>query len=443
MSSDNAIEVQHLGKSYTIYEKPRDRFLQMLARGKKQYFKAYPALHDVSFTIARGETVGIIGRNGSGKSTLLQMICGTLAQTSGEIITHGRIAALLELGAGFNPEFTGRENVALNASVLGLDNDTIRKRLPDILAFADIGEFIDQPVKTYSSGMVVRLAFAVIAHVDADILIIDEALAVGDAYFVQKCMRFLRQFRERGTLLFVSHDAGSVLSLCDRAIWLDAGEVRAVGSAKQVVSQYLEGLYGQSDASRAAPASAGARPLENQPPEDYRDQRHELINGSNLRNDIEVQAFNPDATAFTEGQVEILDVAFFDAGQRLSWLVGGERVQLQVHCRTSEALDQPIVGFFLKDRLGQHVFGENTYLTYMDAPVDLPPDTEFEATFDFTMPRLPAGDYALDIGVANGEQDSHRMLNWKYDALVFRVQASSVVHGMIGIPMRRILLQRR
>lgn len=442
MSSDKAIEVRNLSKSYTIYEKPRDRFLQMLARGRKQYFKAYPALHDVSFTIARGETVGIIGRNGSGKSTLLQMICGTLAQTSGEIIARGRIAALLELGAGFNPEFTGRENVSLNASVLGLDNETIRRRLPDILAFADIGEFIDQPVKTYSSGMVVRLAFAVIAHVDADILIIDEALAVGDAYFVQKCMRFLRHFRENGTLLFVSHDAGSVLSLCDRAIWLDGGEVHSVGSAKLVVSQYLEGLYGQSDASRT-PAPAGARPLVTQAPEDYRDQRQELINGSNLRNDIEVVAFNPDATSFTEGQVDILDVAIFDAGQRLSWLVGGEQIQLQVRCRSAEALDQPIVGFFLKDRLGQQIFGENTYLTYMDAPVTLPAGTEFEATFDFTMPRLTAGDYSLDVGVANGEQDSHRMLNWKYEALVFRVQASSVVHGMIGIPMRRILLQRR
>lgn len=442
MSSENAIEVQHLSKHYTIYEKPRDRFLQMLARGRKQYYKAYPALQDVSFSIARGETVGIIGRNGSGKSTLLQMICGTLAQTSGDIVTRGRIAALLELGAGFNPEFSGRENVVLNASVLGLDSTTIRQRLPDILAFADIGDFIDQPVKTYSSGMVVRLAFAVIAHVDADILIIDEALAVGDAYFVQKCMRFLRQFRERGTLLFVSHDAGSVLSLCDRAIWLEAGEVRSVGSAKQVVSQYLEGLYGQGEASRTS-ASAGARPIESQTPEDYRDQRHDLINSSTLRNDIELQVFNPDATAFTEGQVEILDAAFFDQGQRLSWLVGGERVQLQVHCRTGEALDQPIVGFFLKDRLGQHIFGENTFLTYHDTPVVLPAGTEFEATFDFTMPRLPAGDYSLDIGVANGEQESHRMLNWKYDALVFRVQASSVVHGMVGIPMRRILLQRR
>lgn len=199
---DVVIEVREVGKCYQIYERPEDRLKQMLWRGRRRYFREFWALRDVSFSVRRGETVGVIGRNGSGKSTLLKMLCGTLAPTAGTLAVRGRVAALLELGTGFNPEFTGRENVYLNAAILGLDDAEIEHYLPEILAFADIGEFIDQPVKTYSSGMAVRLAFAVAAHVRAEILIIDEALAVGDVFFVQKCMRFLRKFQESGTLFF-------------------------------------------------------------------------------------------------------------------------------------------------------------------------------------------------------------------------------------------------
>ncbi|OYY58750.1 MAG: ABC transporter ATP-binding protein, partial [Polynucleobacter sp. 35-46-207] len=211
-SNEIAIKVQGLGKRYEIYDQPGDRLRQFLfprlrnlfRLSHKQYFREFWALTDISFEVKRGETVGIIGRNGSGKSTLLQIICGTLTPTTGSVQTNGRIAALLELGSGFNPEFTGRENVYLNASVLGLTKEETDARFDDIVAFADIGDFIDQPTKTYSSGMMVRLAFAVIAHVDADILVIDEALAVGDVFFTQKCMRFLRNFMKKGTILFVS-----------------------------------------------------------------------------------------------------------------------------------------------------------------------------------------------------------------------------------------------
>ena len=238
--SDVTIRVQGLSKRYEIYDRPRDRLLQMLARGRRQYFREFWALRDVSFEIRRGETVGIIGRNGSGKSTLLQLICGTLNPTAGQIEVHGRVAALLELGAGFNPEFTGRENVFMAAKLLGLTQSQIEERFDRIAAFADIGTFIEQPVKTYSSGMYVRLAFAVNAHVDADILVIDEALAVGDAVFTQKCMRFIRSFKERGTLLFVSHDTAAVQSLCESAIWLSAGQVRAIGPSRRIAEEYLQ-----------------------------------------------------------------------------------------------------------------------------------------------------------------------------------------------------------
>src|SRR6266542_6439942 len=205
-----AISVRGVGKMYRIYDRPQDRLKQMLWRGRRTYGREFWALRDASFEVRKGETLGIIGRNGSGKSTLLQIIAGTLAPSEGEVTVNGRVAALLELGSGFNPEFTGRDNVFLNGSILGFSREEMAARFDEIAAFADIGEFIEQPIKTYSSGMVVRLAFAVIAHVDADILVIDEALAVGDACFTQKCMRFLRRFMEKGTVLFVSHDISSV-----------------------------------------------------------------------------------------------------------------------------------------------------------------------------------------------------------------------------------------
>ena len=254
MSSEIAIKVENLSKCYQIYEQPHDRLkqsiyprLQRLAGIQpKQYFREFWALKDISFEIKKGETVGIIGRNGSGKSTLLQMICGTLNPTRGSIQTHGRIAALLELGSGFNPEFTGRENIYMNAAVLGLNKDEIDARFDDIVGFADIGDFIEQPVKTYSSGMYLRLGFAVIAHVDADILVIDEALAVGDVFFTQKCMRFIRHFQTNsGTILFVSHDMVSVTNICQSAVMLfSGGKQKAItGSAETLCKQYLNQIY--------------------------------------------------------------------------------------------------------------------------------------------------------------------------------------------------------
>ena len=246
--TDVAISVQNLSKCYQIYENPRDRLKQFvmprmhrIAGNKpKQYFKEFWALKDVSFEIKKGETVGIIGRNGSGKSTLLQMICGTLNPTSGSVQTNGRIAALLELGSGFNPEFTGRENVYMNAAVLGLSQQEIESRFDDILEFADIGDFIEQPVKTYSSGMFLRLAFAVNIMSKPEIMIVDEALAVGDMRFQAKCITALKRIQENGaTVLFVSHDVGTVKSLCTRGVYLDHGNLKMIGAAPQIAEEYV------------------------------------------------------------------------------------------------------------------------------------------------------------------------------------------------------------
>lgn len=472
MCSDVVVRASGLGKCYQIYDRPRDRLLQMIWRGRR-FHREFWALRDVSFEIRRGQTVGIIGRNGSGKSTLLQMICGVLNPSSGTIETRGRIASMLELGAGFNPEFTGRENVFLSAALHGLTREQTEARFDEIERFADIGDFIDQPVKTYSSGMFVRLAFAVIAHVDADLLVIDEALAVGDAFFVQKCMRFLREFARRGTMIFVSHDVGAVLNLCDSAIWLQSGELRAIGAPADLTGHYLQALYeerqgGIAQASAVAPAQA--RPDGSGPADDQRvpeasdrpgaaagetaarggelprDLRQDFLNGTNLRNDIQVFAFRADASGFGTDRARIDTVRFESpGGQPLSWLVGGERVAIVVECTAVEALSGPIVGFVVKDRLGQALFADNTYLsmTYLSSsrgPLEVPRGSRLRARFEFTMPRLPNGDYVVSAALAEGTQDDHVQHHWLNDAVAFQVRSTSVFAGLIGIPMSHIEL---
>lgn len=453
MSSEIAIKVENLSKCYEIYDSPRDRLKQfVLPRLKKflgatprQYYREFWALKDVSFEIKKGETVGIIGRNGSGKSTLLQMICDTLNASSGEITTYGRIAALLELGSGFNPEFTGRENVYMNASVLGLSNEEIASRFDAIATFADIGNFIDQPVKSYSSGMTVRLAFAVIAHVDADILIVDEALAVGDAFFTQKCMRYIRHFQSNGgTLLFVSHDTGAIVNLCNKAILLKHGQLIETGTPKEVSEHYLATLYESTQPIDGVPmreSSASTKLAEEQDSSEYRDIRQELINSSTLRNDIEVFRFNPDQTGFGTGDAKISSVRLLDQhSMPLSWVVGGEDVILEIKCTTNIKLASPIIGFQFKDRLGQVVFGDNTYVTYMSEPQVTQANAQLTARFEFRLPTLPTGDYSIGVAIADGTQEIHTQLHWLHEALIVKVHASSVCLGLIGVPMKKITL---
>lgn len=249
VSSNKIIFANNLHKQFPIYEKPWHRLMQMLwPCNRQRWFRRFHALKGASFDIFRGEVVGVVGRNGSGKSTLLQILCGTLRPSSGQLQVSGRISALLELGSGFNPEFTGRENVFLNGAILGLSREEVEERYEAIAAFADIGEFIDRPLKTYSSGMYVRLAFAVAINVDPDILVIDEALAVGDELFQRKCFSRLEQLRSQGvTILFVSHSASAVIELCDRAILLDSGELLADGDPKEVVALYQKLLYAPTE----------------------------------------------------------------------------------------------------------------------------------------------------------------------------------------------------
>lgn len=280
MSSDIAIKVEKLSKCYQIYNQPHDRLKQsvyprlqgLAGRPQGQYFREFWALKDISFEIMKGETVGIVGRNGSGKSTLLQMICGTVNPSGGEIQTNGRIAALLELGSGFNPEFTGRENVYMNAAILGLSKEEVDEKFDDIAAFADIRHFMDHAVKTYSSGMLARLAFSVAIQVDPDILIVDEALSVGDMAFQEKSFTRMKKIRDQGTaILFVSHSTSAVRNFCDRAIWLDAGNMRGMGERLSICDEYqkmmeheirLESSQAANNRSNSVSGQGGAAPEE-------------------------------------------------------------------------------------------------------------------------------------------------------------------------------------
>ena len=449
MCSDIAIRVKNITKTYQIYDKPQDRLKQSLWRGRKQFFREFKALDDVSFEVKKGETVGIIGRNGSGKSTLLQIICGTLTPTSGTIEVNGRVAALLELGAGFNPEFTGKENVYMNATILGLSKEEIDDKYDDIVAFADIGNFIDQPVKSYSSGMYVRLAFAVIAHVDADILVIDEALAVGDVFFTQKCMRFLRSFMKEGTVLFVSHDTSAVVNLCPLAVWLQSGKVQLVADAKTVCEKYLENLYADRQKVVSEVKEEQKDSFDNDKSLEDNDKiaervdgRLKFINQTQYRNDIQLFEFKEYSSRFGTFEARVISVNIQDDNHKpLSWVVGGERVCLTVVCESKIDLTNPIVGFMVKDRLGQTIFADNTYLTYQGSDIFIAQGKRFRASFLFIMPVLPTGDYTVAVSLAEGSQDEHIQLDWLHDAMSFKVVSSSVCFGLVGIPMQKISIE--
>ncbi|MEN5040942.1 ABC transporter ATP-binding protein [Stenotrophomonas sp. TWI1149] len=441
--TDVAIRVTGVTKCFQIYDQPHQRLRQAimprlrraLGLSQRSYFQEFWALKGVDFEVRRGDTVGIIGRNGSGKSTLLQIICGTLQATSGTVEVNGRVAALLELGAGFNPEFTGRENVYLSASILGLTREEIDARFDDIVDFADIGDFVERPVKTYSSGMYVRLAFAVIAHVDADILVIDEALAVGDAIFVQKCMRFLRKFRENGTLLFVSHDTSSVLNFCQSAVWLNRGEMLMHGSAEETCNAYIEycsqEVYGDSVKITSRQVARETVPTALKPKAKVeKDTRLEMFD--NVANAAGWQSGVASIDSVVLGSLE---------GQPLSSFAGGEEVLLRVRATAHQALSSPLIGFFVKDRLGQSLFGEHTF-TYIQPPMQVEAGTTLEASFRFTLPMLPNGDYSMTVSIADGDPFANTQHAWLHDAVLIKVASPKLRYGLVGIPFDEVTMKR-
>lgn len=449
-ADDIVVRMRGVGKFYEIYEKPHNRLFQMICRGRKQFYREYWACRNIDLVVRRGECLGIVGRNGAGKSTILQLIAGTLTPSEGTVEVNGRIAALLELGSGFNPEFTGRENVLLNAAILGLSEREIQECYDKIVTFADIGDFIDRPIKTYSSGMVVRLAFAVMANVNADVLIIDEALAVGDAFFTQKCMRFLRDFIEHKTVIFVSHDTNAVCSLCNRAILMEKGRITLAGTPKDVSQKYLEEIYAEAQGREQVEAVrhvSEERTLElpqaAELSHEWRDMRLDLFNGSTLRNDIEVFKFEYSDKCFGTGKAVIADVRMTnEAGAPYTWIVGGEKVFLRVRIKALDRIERPIVGFLVNNRTGQPLFGDNTFITYADKPMALDNGDILDTCFEFPMPILQAGEYYVTVSIAEGTQQNHVQHEWRHEAITFVSHSTSLATGMVGVPMLSINMEK-
>jgi lipopolysaccharide transport system ATP-binding protein len=436
------LAVEGLGKAYRLYPSQWARLAEWVLPGGPRH-KLHWVLRDVSFDVKPGEAVAIIGENGAGKSTLLKLITGTTQPSTGRVAIEGRVSAMLELGMGFHPDFTGRQNVYMAAQLLGMSRAEIDAAMPAIEAFADIGEYIDEPVRIYSSGMQVRLAFSVATVRRPDILIVDEALSVGDARFQRKSFNRIRQFREAGTtLLLVSHDVGAVRLLCDRAIWLHQGVIRAAGQTRDVIEEYAASVYAQTqdlEGAAAAVSAGGASPLPALPP--TRDCRQDFINASNLRNDLQVFPFKANAERWGHGAARTLRVTLRDADDRpLAYAIGGEAVQLVIEGEARSDLAGLSVGFEVKDRLGIALFGDNTFLRYADAPVSLRAGERFEARFEFLMPVLPKGHYAVTAALASGNQAEHVMEEWMEEALHFESHNAAAVQGVVGIPMRAVSL---
>ncbi len=450
MSDEIAIKVENLTKSYKLYSSPLDRLKELVHPFRKKYHHDFNALNNISFEIKRGETVGIIGKNGSGKSTLLKLITGVLTPTSGRVTVNGKVSALLELGAGFNPELTGVENVYFSGMIAGFTREEMDRKLDDILSFADSGEYVYQPVKSYSSGMLVRLAFAVVAHVDADILIVDEALSVGDAFFVQKCMRFLRKFMEKGTVLFVSHDIGAVLSLCQTAVWIDFGKIRANGIAKKVADSYMRDVIERGQINSISPNreplldNISAIKKEHDP-----DVNKVIVEGEGrVRTDFShmkvISVFNPDVESFGIGDAEILSVSLKDVHDKTIHSVnGGDNIRFHIVVKAHRDIDSVIVGCFIRDRLGQTIAGDTTEPWLGCEIISIPSGVEMDFVFEMMMPHFPTGTYTVSAAIAEGTvMEGHVQHHFFNEALAFECHSSSIRFGLAGIIPERVYWYR-
>lgn len=409
-----------VSKSYPIYRSPGDRLKEIFTLHRKSFHEDFWALRDITFEIRRGSTFCIIGENGSGKSTLLQILAGILAPTTGTVEVSGRIAALLELGSGFNPEFSGRDNVYLNGSILGLSHAEMERKFPLIEQFAEIGEFIDQPVKTYSSGMAVRLAFAVAIHVDPEILLVDEALAVGDIYFRQRCMRKVHELRQRGvTILFVSHSMGDVKAIGDRTMWLDHGHIRAIGETDKVVAQYLAAMSQKDTAYlELKPGAQAEATLVSAPPEVVTtipniDHRH------------------------GNGRAEVIGIAVYDALQRpVHMLMPDMKVVVRISVKAHEAIASPNVGFMLRNHLGVDFAGTNTLREGVTLD-PLQPGDLCTVDFHLDIPMLYPSHFSFSPAVADGPLTEYKMCDWIDNALTLQMgHGAGPVYGYLHLPCK-------
>jgi lipopolysaccharide transport system ATP-binding protein len=441
MTDEIVIRANNLSKCYQIYDAPRDRLKQFVVpriqrlagQSPKQYFREFWALKDVSFEIKKGETVGIIGRNGGGKSTLLQILAGTLAPTSGEANINGRVAALLELGSGFNPEFSGRENVFLNGQILGLSQQELESRYDRIVEFAEIGEFIDQPVKTYSSGMFVRLAFAVQAHIDASIIIIDEALAVGDVFFRQKCYARLEQLRSSGAaVLLVSHSMPDIEQYCERAILLDRGTPQFIGSASEATKHYYLLHQNQTGCKTAAVQAtsipADVRPITQLDPSISHPSVDAFVDLSNK-------------SQVSNGQACCTGVAVCNAaGEPCSSFRQGDKVLFYYEFELKEDIGVPICGLTITNDRGVIVHGKNSWQCPDDVSTGYVPGCLVSCRQEISLDIAP-GEYVFGVGLAAADlQDWRNRKNISYHEEMNRItrvcHVPSIGSFSVGLALR-------
>lgn len=393
--SEKAIEVIEVSKLYKLYEKPVDRLYESLGLGKNKPPKEFYALKNVSFDVYKGETIGIIGTNGSGKSTMLKIITGVLNQTSGDVIVRGNISALLELGAGFNMEYTGIENIYLNGTMLGFSDEQIKEKVNSIIEFADIGDFINQPVKSYSSGMFVRLAFAVAINIDPEILIVDEALSVGDVFFQSKCYKKFNEFREQGkTVLLVTHDLSSVMTYCDRAILINRGEKLAEGEPKEIVDLYKKVLVDQLEDDEAE------------------GQQEKEAATSELKSNQLIK--NPNYLEYGSKQAEISDFYLIDdCGKITNTILKGKKFRIGMEVHFNESIEYPIFAFTIKNTKGVEITGTNTMIEKNQLEIGEKGKT-FKITFDQFM-NLQGDHYLLSLGVTGFIKDEFTVYHRLYD----------------------------
>ncbi len=407
MAEQSVITVSSLSKAYKLYKEPIDRLREALSLQGRKYHKDFYAINNVSFDIGKGEVIGIIGKNGSGKSTLLKILTGVLTPTSGEVSVEGRITAMLELGAGFNPELSGLENIYFNGSLMGFSRKAMEEKLEEIIEFADIGEFIYQAVKTYSSGMKARLGFSVSINVDPDILIVDEVLSVGDVYFRQKSIRKMKEYMGgEKTILFVSHDLGAVKNFCTRAIWLNEGKVIASGRPEDIVKRYSSFMaYGMETKSNTAKTNSIS--LQAQEPSDR--------SGIIWKNVEKLDSFGEMAAKITH--VSLLQ---YESSEPVTILQGGEQVAFYIRLNTSVKLFHPGIGLVLKDTLGNQIFGINNYVYDVDL-CEIEAGAEIILSIKFKFPLIKNGDYVFTIAVSDGTQEDHIQHHWIHDGYALKI----------------------
>ncbi|OKH26783.1 phosphate/phosphonate ABC transporter ATP-binding protein [Hydrococcus rivularis NIES-593] len=436
--SEIAITLKNVSKCYKRYARPVDRLKEILLPGKSRADEFW-ALRDINLEIHKGQTVGIVGRNGSGKSTLLQIIAGTLTPTTGEVNVCGRVSALLELGSGFNPEFTGRQNVFFNGRLLGLSQKEIEDKFDEIAGFADIGDFIDEPVKTYSSGMFVRLAFAVAINVNPEILIVDEALAVGDGVFIHRCMASIKAFQDSGgTILFVSHEMGTVSRLCSQAIWINDGNIVEIGEPDDISRHYQAWMYEQINDYQKKHNEVGNRLVE---PIETRDPLENLENIKDRTSQkLKVNPFNEKAyreyhniERFGTGRAEIISFEVLDnSNKKVGFVYPKDRIKLVVKVLTYDRIQKPIVGIMLYDRLRTAITGFNTY-QYQHHLYSLLPEQLLTVEFSLEWPEIQGGNYVLEPAIADGSQENHEMLDWLQFPLNIISGATDLTFGVFRL----------